>query len=267
MIKQTCKSLLPRKIIDYLYSNYISTREFILPYFLKGNNFSCPFCQKSFSKMLPSGVKIKVLEKYKVIGGRYRNNSLCPACSSNERSRLIYLYINEKNLLKRGDRVLHIAPEKNLKNYLNNLDIDYIAGDLQAGLADKIIDVRQMNFPDDYFDALLCNHVLEHVEEDLVAIGELYRVLKPGGWAIMQVPTSTVLKRTREDPSVTNPADRLKTFGQSDHVRIYQRYDYIKRLEAVGFQVNLKNLDNRMLLKKYALDSEESIYLLTKKID
>ena len=100
------------------------------------------------------------------------------------------------------------------------------------------MDITQIDYPDNTFDCILCNHVLEHVPNDLKAMQEIERVLKPGGWAILQVPIAFDLDDTLEDPSITEEEDRYRVFGQRDHVRLYGS-DYKHRLEQAGLKVKL----------------------------
>ena len=113
----------------------------------------------------------------------------------------------------------------------------YITADIESPLAKVKMDIHQIPFEDDYFDVALCNHVLEHVTDDLKAMREIYRVLKPGGWAIMQVPFfHPVPEKTFEDKHITDPKEREKIFGQDDHVRKFGN-DYADRLRSAGFKV------------------------------
>lgn len=110
----------------------------------------------------------------------------------------------------------------------------YITADLESPWAKVKMDIHQMPFGDNHFDVVLCNHVLEHVDDDIQAMREIHRVLKPGGWSILQVPFfSPIPDSTFEDKSVTDPKEREKLFGQSDHVRKFGR-DYEHRIELAG---------------------------------
>jgi SAM-dependent methyltransferase len=129
------------------------------------------------------------------------------------------------------------------------------------------IDISQINHPDNMFDALLCCHVLEHVPDDRQAIRELYRVLKPGGWAILQVPIDYGKVVTFEDNRITSPAEREKYFGQNDHLRLYGR-DYPQRLEKAGFKVECIDFCNTFTeqeKQKFGLDGKDGIIYFCKK--
>jgi len=166
---------------------------------------------------------------------------------------LVYWYIvNKTNILRsqKTIKLLHIAPERNLQKILKSFSrIKYISGDLNPLVADRKIDITDINFENGYFDFIICNHVLEHIVDDQKAMRELFRVLKPEGFAILQVPTS--------------PEEREKCFGQRNYVRIYGK-DYKKRLESVGFKVDLYNMKEDLSvqdIKKYGLNEEEILYL------
>ena len=110
----------------------------------------------------------------------------------------------------------------------------YITGDLESPLAKVKMDIHHIPFDENKFDVVLCNHVLEHVRDDIAAMQEIQRVLKPGGWAVMQVPFfSPVPETTVSDPSITDPGEREKAFGQDDHVRKFGK-DYPERIRASG---------------------------------
>lgn len=151
----------------------------------------------------------------------------------------MWLFLREReDLLRSPMRLLHVAPEPQLRRRLRGLpDVSYVCGDLSRGLADTVLDIRAMPYPDETFDAIICNHVLEHVPEDRQAMGEIRRVLRPHGWAILQVPLNANRGETDEDPGIVDPAVRTARFGQADHVRVYGR-DYARRLAEAGFEVS-----------------------------
>lgn len=197
-----------------------------------------------------------------------RTNVVCPYCFSFERHRLQWLYMAKKtNLLEDKLSVLHFAPEKAFLSKLRSLkNIKYLTCDLYEKDVMLKADVTNLPFKDNSFDVVLCNHVLEHVINDTLAMKELYRIMKKGGWAILQVPIDYSRKRTYEDPTVIDEAARLKEFGQIDHARIYG-IDYKDRLRAAGFKVRIDNFVNTLspkLVEKYSLDKKELIYYCTK---
>ena len=239
----------------------------------KGSDYYCPYCGNSFSKLLPGGFDLPVLKEKKVVGGGYRKNMVCPRCYSTDRDRLIYLFMKEKTpVFTKPQKIFHVAPEGCIRVMLKELpNIDYKSGvkyyegyyyDRQVNL----MDVTELPFEDNLFDIVICNHVLEHIEDDKKAVGEIYRVLKPGGFAILQVPISLTLETTLEDPTITTPEEREKVFGQFDHVRLYGQ-DYPLLLQKKGFAVKRYSPFDDMHqeeLKKYALNPDELLYVAYK---
>ena len=267
-LKLTIKKILPRKYSS-LFFDIISKVKYLLNYYKYfGNKKKCPFCQKHFRKFISGGYKNLVLKEKKVIGGYFRENVFCPYCHSSDRERLVYLYLlNKTDLFSKKYKLLHIAPEQNLqKKILSHSNINYISADLDSPLAMIKMDVTNIGFADNTFDVIICNHVLEHIINDQKAIAEFYRVLKPNGWAILQVPISMSLKKTYEDYSVNLPKQKEKTFGQRDHVRIYAK-DYINRLEDSGFDVSIYNFVKEFgesIVDKHGLIKNENLYICSK---
>jgi SAM-dependent methyltransferase len=187
----------------------------------------CPCCAGRFDRFRP-------------FGPNRRPNAQCPGCGALERHRLIWLYLRDHtDLLQKPARVLHVAPEPVLRRHLAAVPgIDYVCGDREAGVGDHRLDVTRLPFEDESFDVILCNHVLEHVPDDHRAMGELYRVLRTGGWAVLQTPLDGKRSETFEDPAVTTPEQRERVYGQHDHVRIYG-LDLYDRLRGAGFVLEL----------------------------
>jgi SAM-dependent methyltransferase len=152
----------------------------------------------------------------------------------------MWLFLKEKtDFFSAPLKVLHVAPEYCFLKRFEKLDnLDYITADLESPLAKVKMDVHDIPFEDNTFDAVFCNHTLEHVDDDIRALTELHRVLKQGGWGIIQSPINIQRKETYEDPSVTSEKEREIHFGQKDHVREYG-LDYPLRLEKAGFKVNI----------------------------
>lgn len=227
-----------------------------LSFFYRGDKVSCPVCAKTYRKFLPYGRKA-------------RENALCPNCLSLERHRLIWLYLQQKtNFFTTPLRVLHMAPEACfIDRFEAQQNLEYITADIESPLAKVKADIHQLPFADNEFDALFCNHVLEHVDDDLQAMRELHRVLKPGGWGIVQIPLFYPLpEKTYEDPTITSPAEREKAFGQRDHVRLYGK-DYTERLQGAGFEAKedwfvreLPAID----AERYALPLNEPVFFVKK---
>ncbi len=242
---------IPRKYLIRL--SFLFTK--ISPFLLKGDKVFCPVCKHSFKKFLSYGV-----EK--------RENVLCPKCLSLERHRLLNLFLEEKtDFFRKKQKMLHIAPEQCFyTKFKKQKNLEYITADLESPIADVKMDIQKMPFKNNEFDVLFCNHVLEHIEDDKKAMSEVLRVLKKGGFAILQVPIENKLKKTYEDKSITEPLEREKHFLQKDHLRLYG-LDYPKRLESVGFKVKEENLIEKLseeLIEKYRLDKTEIIYFCKK---
>lgn len=182
-----------------------------------------------------------------------RPHARCPECGSLERHRLDWLFLKEETDLFNGrqKRLLHVAPEEIFEKKFRALPgIVYVSVDLASPRAMVRADVTCLPFEDESFEIIYCSHVLEHVPNDRRAIKEFYRVLKLGGWGLLQVPITS--HRTFEDPTITSPIERARVFGQYDHVRRYGP-DYKARLEESGFKV--KVISAGELIKK-----EEDFY-------
>ena len=193
---------------------------------------------------------------------------LSPSTLSLERHRLLWLYLkNETDFFTTKKRVLHFAPEQAFyKRFRKMKNLDYVTTDLNSPLADVKADICNLPFDDNIFDIILCNHVLEHIPDDTKAMQELYRVLKPGGFGIFQIPQDLNRENTFEDNAITDKKERAKIFGQYDHVRIYGR-DYFDKLRSIGFKV--KEVDYTTTLaeddiKTYCLAKGEIIPIVFK---
>ena len=195
--------------------------------FYRGNEFTDPINGKSYKKFLPYGYV------------KQRDNALSPGTLSLERHRLLWLYLNnETNFFSKTLKVLHIAPEQCFYNLFKNLkNINYTTFDLNSPLADIKGDICNLPFKENSFDFILCNHVLEHINDDNKAMKELYRVLNKNGTAILQVPINQKSSKTFEDSSIVDKKERIEKFGQYDHIRLYG-LDYFKKLESFGFKVD-----------------------------
>jgi SAM-dependent methyltransferase len=184
-----------------------------------------------------------------------------------QRHRLIWLYLKRKSDLfnRRQKKMLHVAPEPQLTRLFQQIDyIDYISADLCAPTAMIRMDITDIQYPDNTFDVIYCSHVLEHVPDDRKAMREFHRVLKPGGWAILQVPIT--VDTTFEDATVNSDEQRQRFFGQYDHVRRYGP-DYKDRLINAGFSVTVdgfaQTLDDRAT-NRFGLSRNEDVYFCRK---
>tara|TARA_R100001369_G_scaffold31211_6_gene55422 strand:- start:15062 stop:15757 length:696 start_codon:yes stop_codon:yes gene_type:complete len=198
----------------------------LLAIILKGTKYTDPIDEKSFRTFLPYGY------------GKQRPNVLSPSTLSLERHRLLWLYLkNETDFFAENLKVLHFAPEQCFLNRFKELkNLDYTTTDLLSPIADVKADICDLPFEDNSYDVILCNHVLEHITNDTKAMQELYRVMKPRGYGVFQIPQDLNRAETFEDDTITDRTERAKIFGQYDHVRVYGR-DYFDKLRAIGFKV------------------------------
>lgn len=229
----------------------------LLALFYKGTKYIDPIDGKGFRKLLPYGY------------GKQRKNALSPSTLSLERHRLMWLYLkDETDFFTTNKKVLHMAPEQCFINRFKKLkNLDYTTADLYSPIVDVKADILDLPFNDNSFDIVICNHVLEHIIDDKKAMQELYRVLKPNGMGIFQIPQDLSLETTYEDFSITSEEERAKHFGQYDHVRVYGK-DYFNRLRDVGFEVNeidySKKIKNE-LVERYCLTKGEILPICYKK--
>ncbi len=250
MIKKVFKTILntiPRPIL--IRASYFVRP--VLALALKGNRFTDPIDEKSFKTFLPYGY------------GNQRNNVLSPSTLSLERHRLLWLYLkNETDFFSKELKVLHFAPEQAFySRFKKQKNLDYTTTDLESPLADVKADICNLPFENDAYDVILCNHVLEHIPDDTKAMRELYRILKPGGMAVLQIPQDLSREKTFEDNSITDKKERAKIFGQYDHVRVYGR-DYFDKLRSIGFKVDAVDYTEKLSkeeVEKYCLAKGEII--------
>lgn len=228
----------------------------ILAFFLKGNTYTDPIDGKSFKSFLSYGY------------GKQRDNVLSPSTLSLERHRLLWLYLqNETDFFTAEKSVLHFAPEQCfLKRFRALENLDYTTTDLLSPIADVKADICNLPFENDSYDIILCNHVLEHIPDDTKAMQELFRVIKPGGYGIFQIPQDLSRMTTFEDNTITDKKERAKIFGQYDHVRVYG-HDYFNKLRDIGFMVNEEDYTARLTkeeISKYCLAQGEIIPIVYK---
>ena len=246
---------LPRPLLIRL--SYIF--KLFAPIIYKGNKVECPVCERKFRKFLSYGSDVA-----------HRDNVLCPYDLTLERHRLMWLYLKRESNFFTADnlKVLHIAPEQCFhKKFKNQQNMDYLTGDLVSPIADMHFDLHHIPLEDNRFDVVFCNHVMEHVDDALQCMKELYRVMAPGAWGIMQVPQDMTREETYEDWTITSPEDREKHFWQKDHVRLFGR-DYPQWLEKAGFEVEVAFANNPLPseeIERYRLMKSEVLYIVRKK--
>lgn len=203
----------------------------ILNFVFTGSRFRDPINNKSYSYFFPYGYNI------------VRSFALSPGTFSLERHRLLWLYLKkETNFFNEESSILHVAPEQCFYSNFKSHFKKYITFDLESPLADIKGDICNLPFNDNQFDYILCNHVLEHVYDDQMAMNEIFRVLKKGGIAILQVPIDYNKEKTLDGRDIDDKKLRNKLFGQYDHLRMYGK-DYFKKLNNTGFRsVNVNYL-------------------------
>ena len=245
---------LPRPLLIRL--SYLFKK--IAPIVYKGNNVECPVCNRSYSKFLSYGSSIA-----------HRENVLCPGDLTLERHRLMWLYLKDHSDFFTNNKlnVLHIAPEQCFhKRFKQQQNLNYLTGDLVSPIADIHFDLHHIPLEENRFDVIFCNHVLEHVEDANQCMRELFRVMKPGGWGIMQVPQDFEREITFEDPEIVSEEDRERYFWQKDHVRLFGK-DYPNWLEKAGFKVDLfekEKFYSSSQIERFRLQEKEILYIVRK---
>lgn len=232
--------------------------------YYRGKKVSCPCCKHSFSRFLPLGVD--------------RRPGQCPRCRSNERDRALWLYLDQHpDFVSAGKKLLHIGPESIFYRYFKRIKgLHYTPADKFAPSFENTyppdtvyVDIVHMpQIPDNTYDVILCSHVLEYVKEDEQAMGELFRILKPGGTALLQVPIKKGLKKTYEDDSISSPEQRAITFGDPGHIRFYGE-DYEDKLTAQGFEtgfIPFHTLFTTEEINKYGLIATDDFHLAAKTV-
>ena len=228
-----------------------------IAWWYKGEALEDPITGRTYRRMLPYG---RV---------QSRPNALAPHSLSLERHRAVWVVLKSHTpFFEAPLRMLHLAPEYCfLRRFRALRNVDYVTGDLDSPWADHHFDCHAIPFPDGSFDVLMANHLLEHVADDRQVLREFYRVLKPGGWGILQVPIDYENPETEEDPNVTDPMERERLYWQQDHVRLYGHEDYPARLREAGFEVevlDMVSLLGQETCERYSLGTERWVYKVTK---
>jgi len=219
------------------FSRSIDNLSIKMPLYIR----ECPICKWKGSRFKTNWHKLKT-----------RYDSTCPKCCSKERDRLIYVLL--KDFIKSDWIVYHAAPEGSLTKWIQKSSKEYISGDIIPGYAMEIQDLRDLTFEDNKFDLIWASHVLEHIKEDNLALSEIYRVLKPNGYVVLQVPTWG--ENTIEEIPGMDKKDREKLFFQSDHVRLYGKNDFINLIKKHGFNTRVLSNENLSIEEnlKYSLN-------------
>tara|TARA_B100000963_G_scaffold326779_1_gene314103 strand:+ start:3626 stop:4468 length:843 start_codon:yes stop_codon:yes gene_type:complete len=277
-IPELIKLALPNSIKKIGLSTRYSWRSYKHP----GSKYCCSICKQKFDRFisLSSICNGKFLVDVDVNNVIYSvndyetlsiENFMCPVCGAQDKARMYALYLSKKleeYIPGQKVKLLHFAPEAGLENLLKyDARVDYRSADLLRDNVDDRVDLTDMRiYADCSFDAVICSHILEHIPSDKAAVRELYRVLKRGGWGIVMVPILTTLTHTFEDFTKTTEAERIKHFGQEDHVRIYAKNDFISLLETARFLVRQLGLNyfGKDKFENNGLSEKSVLYLVQK---
>jgi SAM-dependent methyltransferase len=239
-----------------------------------GTGHLCYACNKRFGRFLPYRRGMKDVPRFiaamDVIGSDVEN-FFCPRCGAHDRERHLLMYFDHASIWEkiRGGSVLHFAPEKILtRRIAEAMPAKYIKADLFPTAADITKeDIAELSFSDGTFDIVIANHVLEHVVDDTAALSEILRVLKPGGYAILQTPYSDRLQHTFADQGIADDQSRLQAFGQEDHVRLYGK-DIFAKIEQIGFESRVcthAQVLEKYVSQTYGVNSREPFLLYQRK--
>lgn len=246
-----------RSIVKSAEAQSIEGLLFLRALIFIGRKYICPCCGWNLRAFTHGGESMKP-----------RPLGYCPRCNSKARHRRWWLFLQENtNLFTARLRLFQVSPNYCFSRRFRRLpNLDYVGGDLYHHRNIRLrMDLPATPLSSESFDAVLCIHVLEHIQDDREAMRELYRILKPGGWAGISTPIH-LDQLTYEDPTITTPEERKRAFGETVHVRYYG-YDLASRLEETGFQVKFypgKDVDLQSQ-QKYGLRDDENIFFCTKK--
>lgn len=236
---QNMKDIFVGKVIIYDYGSYIEENYTIRVPKRNTSDQLCIICGNENNRFTSAGTENGFFSKHHVIGGGYRTNCICPCCESSDRERwFFYVMKYYLNIEKSHGRILHFAPEKSLLNMLIDSEVDYYPADIIQGRGIHKVDITNIKqFSDNTFDYVICNHVMEHIIDEKRAVYEIKRVLKDTGKWIFSFPICTELDTTYENMTITDPEERLRVYGQKDHVRLYGM-DYKERFEGYGLEIS-----------------------------
>lgn len=226
-------------------------------------NYHCNVCEHNIKMFLPGGEDVLFYKQNNVIGGGVREQCNCPMCESKDRSRWLLYILNQYTSIFDGhNSILHFAPEKGIEEKIRNSNEKYITADIVEGLADVVEDITSLSFKNDSFDYIICNHVMEHILDESKALSELRRCIRGDGKIVLSVPICWEQK-TIEDKNILTSDERLRLYGQKDHVRLYG-YDFKDRIEKFGFNVKQYtfSVEDFPRLSNYGLIQRDTIWIL-----
>jgi len=236
----------------------------------KGKGFTCNCCWQQYERFAPRFADKsdeQALTQHQVIAG-YGEQIYCPACMSTARERLMIALFSSRIPVERK-KILHLSPEAKVFRFLKE-QATVTTADLMPGFYRQIdpniqfADATHLPFDSNTFNLVIGNHIMEHIPNDRLAMREIYRVLQPGGIAVLQVPFSETISHTLEEPSIQDPEKQSLLFGQKDHVRIYALSDYLQRLQQAGFTVHYLPYESLTEFYQYAIQPREGFIVITK---
>ncbi|HOL11018.1 MAG TPA: methyltransferase domain-containing protein [Bacillota bacterium] len=243
---------------------------------LFGKRYYCPVCNNKHNQYQPLPQFYE--DNAKAYGYQYfgtgemtaKDTYFCSKCGASDRERLYAWYLRKTFNGNESFSFYHFAPEEGLRNFIKNYfsRIQYTTFDLLSERVDVKADLTNLNMiEDNECDFFLCSHVLEHIEEDTKAIGELYRITKPGGKGILMAPISLAITTSIENvPDVKTDADCWRYYGQNDHVRVYAKGDFVNRILASGFKLHQYDLNyfGKRTFKELGLKDTSILYVVEK---
>lgn len=241
--------------------------------FLENDCILCPICKnKTIDYLpLPDFYRVNAQMNGYIHFGQGEMTSLetytCSKCGSSDRERLYAYWLKEKLSKQKQISMIHFAPESALSKWLlNNFILKYETADLMMENVDHNVDMLKMPFEDNSYDSFICSHILEHVDDDYLAVSELYRILKSGGWGILMAPICTKIEHTLEDKSHTTEEERWKYYGQNDHLRLYSHNGYVDVISSSGFKVNQLGIKHfgKKVFKQLGLKKTSILYIVEK---
>jgi SAM-dependent methyltransferase len=240
-------------------------------------NYKCPVCESAVKDFLPLPDEYyKNLEKYRMIYNYDQIETLnhskyrCPICLSNDRDRIYTLYLKDffRSAEKKKYNLVDFGPSLGFSNWLKKQDkIRYRSADLFLKDVDDKVDITDMQlYKDGQFDIFICSHILEHVIDPNKALAELFRITSKGGWGIIMVPLVNGIEETQEDPTHESAEDRWKNYLQNDHLRLFGKSDFVRRIEKAGFLVKAHGVDffGEKIFSSSAISKSSVLYIAQK---